>query len=453
MSNKQTFGTMAADLRKSKAYRRLEILLLTTLLPTLLAACSTQKPYELELMPAPDVYSELKVNPFSGIDFNHAVPYGGMLYATDRKPATGNKAEGEFYENHRGHLLRLGVGTIQFAEGQFTWEELKKISIKKTRGKNYPLHVSSVNEFGVLDDSRSRLIKSRSAKVPVSGNRAFAAAINKKLALSKHKDIYIYVHGYKIVFTNPLLVATEFWHYLGYRGVFIAYSWPATPNRLAYARDLETAAYSSRNLRLLLTYLARSTNARRIHIIAHSAGTRVAIDALAQLALMNPDRSPKSAVEKYRVGKVILIGSDMDRDIFAGYLEDGLLDIPESLTLYMSGTDKALRLSNFLFTRQRVGQAINVNELPPESVDFLRHATRLNIIDATAAENAGAVKGHDYFRRSPWVSSDVLVSLKYGFSPQARGLVRDDKLPVWRFPKDYITRVGRKLGKIVDDNN
>ncbi|MBW1865685.1 MAG: alpha/beta hydrolase [Deltaproteobacteria bacterium] len=65
----------------------------------------------------------------------------------------------------------------------------------------------------------------------------FAHLVNEKLKGSQKKDVYIYVHGYKVVFENPILVATELWHYLGYEGVFIAFAWPSTPKALAYVMD------------------------------------------------------------------------------------------------------------------------------------------------------------------------------------------------------------------------
>ena len=54
----------------------------------------------------------------------------------------------------------------------------------------------------------------------------FAKLINSKLALSRQKEVLIYVHGYKVVFDNPILVTTELWHFLGYDGVAIAFAWP-----------------------------------------------------------------------------------------------------------------------------------------------------------------------------------------------------------------------------------
>jgi esterase/lipase superfamily enzyme len=67
--------------------------------------------------------------------------------------------------------------------------------------------------------------------------RPFADAINAKLAHSRSKDIVVYVHGYKVPFENPLLVATE--------------------------------------LRQFISYLRRRTAAERIHVVGVSSGASV----------------------------------------------------------------------------------------------------------------------------------------------------------------------------------
>ena len=74
-----------------------------------LSACGgSNKAYQLNLMPAPDIYDEADINPFSDFDPITASPYKGILYATDRQPSG---EEGETYLNSRGHLLRLGISS------------------------------------------------------------------------------------------------------------------------------------------------------------------------------------------------------------------------------------------------------------------------------------------------------------------------------------------------------
>jgi hypothetical protein len=181
------------------------------------------------------------------------------------------------------------------------------------RTDKYPLQVRRVEEYGILDRSISAFTPP--GLVPPDPQRAarqFVDSIEQKLAVTQRKDIYIYVHGYKVTFDNPLLVATELWHFLGYDGVMIAFSWPSTPSTLAYFADLETAALSALNLRLLLEFLASETPAHRIHIIGYSAGTRLVLDALAQLAFIHTNEDPAHIRRQCRIGKVILVGSDID---------------------------------------------------------------------------------------------------------------------------------------------
>jgi esterase/lipase superfamily enzyme len=59
---------------------------------------------------------------------------------------------------------------------------------------------------------------------PTDAGPRFAKAINAQLDQSGRKDVYVYVHGYKVVYENPVLVASELWHFLGYKGAFIAYA-------------------------------------------------------------------------------------------------------------------------------------------------------------------------------------------------------------------------------------
>ena len=417
------------------------MVLLATLL---LASCSSKGPYQLNLMPAPKIYEEKAVSPFTEDLESLPITYDGILYATDRLPATGD-SKADFYENERGHILRLGLGRIKLGKGDLSWEQAREVSLLKNRGQDYPLSITDTTEYGVLDSSRSAIFKSEAEAKLESANKQFATLVNRKLAHSKNKDVYIYIHGYKVVFSNPLLVATELWHFLGYEGAFIAYAWPSTPSKWAYAKDLETAAYSSRNLRLLLEYLSEETTAKRIHIIAYSAGTRVAINALEQLALLNKSGNKQSISKKLRIGHVILVGSDSDRGIFAGHLEDGLLNVMDDFTIYMSDTDKALGVSTFVFARRRLGQVFMPDNIDAAVLDYLQRTKDLYLIDVTNAEEAAAGNGHAYFRKSPWVSSDVLMTLKYNLTPGERGLVQHEEMPTWVFPEDYTDRLRQQL--------
>ncbi|MGF1759302.1 alpha/beta hydrolase [Photobacterium sagamiensis] len=369
---------------------------------SLLTACVSDGLYQFNLMPAPDVYDDGTVDPFVDNNPIDNLPYGGVLYATDREPADEEHKE-DYYQNKRGHVLRLGAARIELGTEGLTWEEARKLSLAKNRTEKYPLRVSGVTEFGILETTIPWLFVAPGELPPemLDGDEEFVQAINEKLSISKRKHVYIYVHGYKVIFENPALVATELWHFLGYDGVFIAYAWPSTPKRLAYVSDVETTGYSAHNLRKLIEYIAASTQAEQIHIVGYSAGTRVVVTAIAQLALQRSHMDREAILNQLRLGHVILVGSDFDRGIFGALINDGFLNVPQQLSIYLSEHDKALGLSSWMFAQQRLGQVWKGRRLKPGVSKFMREHDEINLIDVTDAEKAASGNGHAYFRKSP----------------------------------------------------
>jgi len=76
--------------------------------------------------------------------------------------------------------------------------------------------------------------------------------------------------------------------------------------------------------------------------------------------------------------------------------------------------------------------------LPDVVVEYLRKYRELIFIDVTNAQSAAGGNGHAYFRKSPWVSSDVLMTLMHNRQPNERGLVQSTDILAWTFPPDYI---------------
>jgi esterase/lipase superfamily enzyme len=296
-----------------------------------------------------------------------------------------------------------------------------------------------VEEFGPL----ARTIRPFDEDIEPSeepGHR-FIAEIKRRLARSTSKDVYIYVHGYKVDFENPVLVASELWHFLGYQGAFIAFSWPTTARKLAYFSDIENAQASARALRQLVVYISEESQAERIHIIGYSAGTRLVGRVLADIGMLGYGLDDDEVHRRARLGHVILTGSDVDRAIIGGYILDGALKVPASVTIYVSDADSALGVSKFVFTRQRSGQMADPDEVGPRTRKFFEDTDKLRIIDVSDAEGSKTGNGHAYFRSSPWVSSDILMTLLYDLPPAKRGLAQSESVPVWTFPDDYTKRM------------
>ena len=422
------------------------IVLLWVFLLFISGGCTIAPIDQIELMPAPDVYGDGLLNPLPETNpFNH-IPYDGILFVTDRTPATKDDPE-QYYSNDRGQIVRLGLAEVQFGKKQFDWDFARAVSMLKSRTEEFPVKISNVDEWGSMGTTipywfdRNLLGE---LGLPPDATDRFTDAINAQLAVSKKKHVYIYVHGYKMVFENPILVSAELWHFLGYNGAFIAYSWPSTPSKFAYLKDSDTSAGYARNLRLLLELIAERTDADEIHVIGHSNGTRLVTRAMEQLALIHQGKTADEIWEQMPLRNVILVGSDLDRGVFGTYMSDGILNVSKHTSIYMSRYDKALGISQFLTRRERLGQLWGGKggEIHPLARQALiDYRDRISFINVSDAEGSDADNGHAYFRSSPWVSSDILMTMYYGLSPKQRGLVEQKDLPVLTFPSDYISHL------------
>ena len=406
-----------------------------------LSACAADDAREeIRLMPPPGVYEEAAVDPFwdksPGADF----PRQDILYATLRAPAEGKRPG--FYGNDWDEALRVGTAKLEVGSFKLTWADIRRLTLRRDSSKRPILRVDAVDEFGPLDSVRQTFAEKPASKEKArEPDKRFASEINRRLARSKSKDIFIYVHGYNVGFENPVLVTAKLWHYLAYDGVAIAFSWPSNRGFLVYLRDSEGAVVAAFTFRRFLEYLADATDARRINVVGYSAGTRLVAETLGQLALRYHDTKSADIRKRLRLGKVMLIGGDVDRALVCAYINDGALRIPEQLAIYVSETDSALDFSRNVFSgRDRLGHAISEG-FPEHVTEFIRQQTNLAVIDVSEAEEADFGNGHSYFRKSPWVSSDILTSLSFGLRPADRGLVQDAKSATWRFPADYITRL------------
>ncbi|VGO16642.1 hypothetical protein PDESU_05233 [Pontiella desulfatans] len=426
---------------------RLPSLVPTVLVGVLLfAGCKSPPVDQIDLMPAPDVYGDGLLNPLPEAPEPGTAPHNGILFVTDRKPST-EKDKEKFYLNEPGYALRAGLAEIQFGEKDFTWEMAREVSLLKSRADRFPIKISTVEEWGVIEDTLPFWVDTEvlsEAERPQDATPEFVAAVNGQLSNTKKKHVYIYVHGYKVAFENPILVSAELWHFLGYNGAFIAYSWPSTPSKFAYIKDSDTSVGFARDLRLLLELLAEQTDVEKIHIIGYSNGTRLVLRVLEQLALKNQGRPEDRRSLNVPIGNVILVGSDLDRNTFGIYIADGILDVVQHMTVYISPTDKALGLARFLTHQERLGETWGAGGHamhPASRKAMLDLQDRLSFVNVSEAEGSAKGKGHGYFRSSPWVSSDVLMTLYYGLTPKQRGLVMQEDAPIYSFPPDYITRL------------
>ncbi|MDC7242320.1 MAG: alpha/beta hydrolase [Spirochaetales bacterium] len=416
-------------------------LIILTLLSLITASCATVKAYEHPVMTPPAILDDDQYNPFIGapvLKDRNRLP---VLFATNRIPA-GEGDKQPHYLDQRTDLIRFGEAGVAISNRNLTWDDMAMIEDYRNRKRDGIMKVTDVEDYGIMDDSAT-IFSGSEDEIDGYAKERFLIQLRSQLARSETKDVYIFVHGYNVSFENPIMMTAELRHYLGYRGAFMTFGWPATDIGTAYFKDLDTAMMSTRPFRIFLEFLARQPEVEKIHILGYSAGTRLVTSTLSQITLQRCGQSPEEMRSATKLGTVILSNSDMDRSVFGSYLADGQLDILERMTVYTSSKDSVLNSTRTFYFRPRLGQTMSPNLITNEISSFLEQNDRISIVDVSNAENVTAMGGHFYFLESSWVSSDLLLSFITGKGPAQRGLVRNPDQPIWQFPDDYVERTRR----------
>lgn len=215
-------------------------------------------------------------------------------------------------------------------------------------------------------------------------------------ALQDEKDgVLLFVHGFNVTFEYSVLRAAQMKHDIGFRGRACAFSWPSKGRTDSYKTDEASAAASYTPLMQLLKKLIEQQKQLnqphgKIHILAHSMGNRVLLNAIDQLDDLSDGERP--------FGHVILAAPDVDIRTFVELVPEAALR-SESLSLYFCSRDQALRVSQDIHFDSRAGQGpVYLREL-------------INI-DATRADTSWI--GHAYYADEPRLLGDLKQLIQLG---------------------------------------
>lgn len=393
-------------------------------------------------MPTPVVVADGLVNPFDSVSESNRTVEAQIFVASGRVPS-GDQTPALFYSSQRSRDVRLGLATVRFGS-DLTWEELVDESRRSKRRINPAIRIIGFEEFGPLWSTAwppgARFDRTWQAPdVDRTPANRFVEMIERKFAESRERQITIFVHGFNTRFAANLEIAAEFWHYMVRDDVFISFNWPSRGSVFSYQIDKANAEFAVRQFRRLVEFLAQETSVSRINIIAHSAGNPVVVEALRQLSLIHYDLPNEEARRVTKIGRVVLAAPDMDLDAALSANVDGAGRLTQGVAVYASTKDRALAFSGNIFGNIRLGRSIG--RLTPKERDSLI-ANSLQWIDATEAQRRdSSFLGHSYFHANPWISSDIMLFLRLGATPEERGLVRDPETGFLVFPRDYRERL------------
>ena len=123
------------------------------------------------------------------------------------------------------------------------------------------------------------------------------------------RDVLVYVHGFNQTFEMAALDAARLADGIRFRGETMVFSWPSKAKLFDYGYDRESAMWSRDALEQVLERLVLNPNVGRVHIVAHSIGTMLAMELLRQLY----GRHGSAAGQ--RIGAVVFAAPDIDMDV------------------------------------------------------------------------------------------------------------------------------------------
>lgn len=232
---------------------------------------------------------------------------------------------------------------------------------------------------------------------------AFVRAANEEGAKGQRfrDQAFVFVHGYNVTFEQALYRTAQLAHDLEFDGVPYLYSWPSKGDESGYLYDRDSADRARTYFLEFLGKIAFETNARKIHIIAHSMGTRPLLEAL---------RTEKGKLaKKLKIGEVILAAPDIDADVFRDIAKT-IEGASHGVTLYASANDRALKASKAIAGgRPRAGDVPAAGPLVVPGIDT---------IDITQAGPDSFLSfNHSTYAERSHVLSDMWLLLKEGVHP------------------------------------
>jgi esterase/lipase superfamily enzyme len=203
------------------------------------------------------------------------------------------------------------------------------------------------------------------------------------------RDVLVYIHGFNQSFEQAALDAARLADGVKFRGETILFTWPSKAALLDYIYDRDSAMWSRDALESMLVELLQHPAVDNIHVVAHSMGTMLSVEALRQLHA----RFGEAAALK--IGAIVLAAPDIDIDVFASTVKR-IGGLAQRITVLTSVNDRALGIATKL-----AGGVTRVGAAEKERLEALG----LRVIDASQFSGSGI--NHDLFLSNEQVRLQV----------------------------------------------
>ena len=222
--------------------------------------------------------------------------------------------------------------------------------------------------------------------------------------IGSNRDVLVFVHGFNTTFDEARFRLAQIAVDGGFNGVPILFTWPSKGSIFGYGSDRESAMASRDALEHLLALLAEEPDIGKIHVLAHSMGAWLAMEALRENAIAgHPDLDG-------HLGDIMLAAPDIDLEVFRQQM--ARIGSFAHVSIFVASNDRALNIAGMLADRPRLGAldpskasdrdaiqglGVQVVDVSHDSVGLIGHATYAaapQIIKGIGAE-IGAARSED----------------------------------------------------------
>ncbi|MGE3065551.1 MAG: alpha/beta hydrolase [Hyphomicrobiaceae bacterium] len=237
---------------------------------------------------------------------------------------------------------------------------------------------------------------------------AFRTAVGAqgKAATSFKDHALVFVHGFNTSFEDALYRDAQITYDLGFDGPTFLFSWPSRGDPLQYLYDRDSVDYSIGPFLTFLDLVSRSSKAKHVHVIAHSMGARLVVDAL----LPAQERAGKPPIP--HLGQVILAAADADRTVFEQRASRNRR-IADLVTLYANSSDTALKTSKAF-----AGGVPRLGDVPVTGPAIIPGADTIDMSDATNWVFLSL--HHNTYAERNHILGDIALLLRDGVRPPDR---------------------------------
>lgn len=301
-----------------------------------------------------------------------------ILFATLRKRESGDAAVTPIFSGERASELSYGRSRVRIPEDH-------KIGRLELPGGLSIFGIKLTQE--VVDPKKHFILRSREPLTLEQWD-----ALIDKLGPT---DAVVFVHGFNTSFDDGIFRFAQIVWDLQYRGLPVLFSWASKGQVIDYQYDRESALDARDAFLNVLANLREKHGIATVHVIAHSMGNFLVLDALAH----------QGGALNNTLGQLVMAAPDVDRDQF-------VQDIPKikpffrGLTLYASSADKALALSKHV-----AGGIPRAGDVPTEGPIVL---PGLETLDVTLLGEEMFGLNHTTFAQARPLIDDIQLILSEG---------------------------------------